>query len=285
MSEPADPARRTLITPEGLDLQVRLAQRGERALALLIDLIVILLALVVLTIIAASAIAGRGSGEVVLIIWALGAFLLRNFYFTAFECANRAATPGKRIMGLRVATRDGAPLTAEAIFARHAMRELEFYLPLTFLLTRSRDVDAWIVLFGFVWCCVFALLPWLNRDRLRAGDILAGTWVLKAPKHKLLADLAGDRVNAYARFAFTDAQLAVYGVKELQVLEDVLRDSEPATLAAVAARIRGKIGWRSGPGEADFEFLNAYYRALRQKLERRLLFGVRKRDKFDVAAS
>ena len=30
------------------------------------------------------------------IIWLLGFFLLRNFYFTLFEMRARAATPGKR---------------------------------------------------------------------------------------------------------------------------------------------------------------------------------------------
>jgi hypothetical protein len=53
-------------------------------------------------------------------------------------------------------------------------------------------------------------------------------------------------------------------------------------MQAVAERIRAKIGWRGSPNEGDFEFLNAYYRALRQKLERRMLFGVRKKDKFDA---
>jgi len=40
-----------------------------------------------------------------------------------------AATPGKRILGIRVAARNGKALTAEAVFARNAMRELEVFLP------------------------------------------------------------------------------------------------------------------------------------------------------------
>ena len=72
-------------------------------------------------------------------------------------------------------------------------------------------------------------------------------------------------------------------MKELQVLEDVLRRGDKRTLAAVADRIRGKIGWRSGPGETDTAFLAAYYAALRGRLEHRLLFGHRRRDKFDKA--
>jgi hypothetical protein len=106
--------------------------------------------------------------------------------------------------------------------------------------------------------------------------------VLKTPKQTLLPDLTSDRDAApEGLFAFAIAQLDVYGVKELQVLEQVLRTQEPAAMAAVAERIRAKIVWKGRPGETDHDFLSAYYAALRRRLEQRLLFGVRKRDKHD----
>jgi uncharacterized RDD family membrane protein YckC len=212
----------------------------------------------------------------------LGFFVLRNFYFTLFECGRRAATPGKRLMGLRVVARDGAALTADAVVARNAMRELELYLPIMFLIMRGEDIEAWIILSGIVWCGIFVLFPFFNRDRLRAGDLIAGTWVLKAPRQTLLPDLTGDRpAIADAVFAFTTAQLDAYGVKELQVLEAVLRRGEESAMTAVADQIRAKIGWTKRANESDREFLNAYYTSLRRRLEQRLLFGKRKRDKHD----
>ena len=145
--------------------------------------------------------------------------------------------------------------------------------------TRFREVvDAWIYLLGLVWCCVFLLFPLFNRDRMRIGDIVAGTWVVRAPKRMLAADLAG--ASELASFVFTQAQVDAYGIKELSVLETVLRDGNPETIEAVAARIRAKIGVRDGL--RDQEFLAVYYRALRARLETRMLFGRRKRDKFDV---
>ena len=36
------------------------------------------------------------------VVWLLGFFLLRNFYFVLMEMGPRAATFGKRAMGLRV---------------------------------------------------------------------------------------------------------------------------------------------------------------------------------------
>ena len=81
---------------------------------------------------------------------------------------------------------------------------------------------------------------------------------------------------------FTPAQLDAYGVKELQVLEEVLRRYDAKVVAAVAARIRAKIGWVARDGEGDGDFLDAYYRALRGRLEGRLLFGRRRKDKHDA---
>lgn len=279
----ADPQVRSLVTPEGVDLRVRIATASERGGALLIDLAILLGVLIGLTLLTIAVLAAAklpGADQVAAIIWLLGAFVLRNFYFTAFECSARGATPGKRIMGIRVASRDGGALRADRIVARNAMRELELYLPIGFLFASGQEVGAVIVLCGIVWCAIFVFFPLFNRDRLRLGDIIAGTWVLKTPKRKLLPDMA-QRWSTDAAFSFTDVQLDAYGVMELQVLENVLRTSEHPAMEAVAQRIRQKIDWRRGPRELDSDFLRAYYAALRRRLEQRLLFGVRKRDKHD----
>lgn len=278
---------RTLVTPEGVDLRVRIASAGERAVALVIDLAIIFGTLLVFWIVASllgfTAMLQRAQieNEVVNIVWLLGSFLLRNFYFTLFECGGRAATIGKRIMGLRVAARSGGALRADAVVARNAMREVELFLPMIFLFSGGQDIDAIITLCGIVWCAVFLFFPLFNRDRLRLGDIIAGTWVIKAPKQKLLPDIASEGAALSARFTFTEKQLDTYGVKELQVLETVLRHADPTAVDAVAERIREKIGWRRAPSEGDLDFLNAYYLGLRRRLEQRLLLGIRKRDKHD----
>ena len=279
---------RELVTPEGVDLRVRLAQASQRAGAFILDLGIMLGCLIALTLLAMGAAwATRAQGgEIVVVIWLLGAFLLRNAYFISFELGARAATPGKRVVGLRVAARDGGRLTANAIFARNAMRELEFYLPLSFLLAQSQmasHVDGWLYLLGVVWSGVFVLFPLFNRDRLRAGDLVAGTWVVQAPRPKLLVDLADEGVERLARFAFSPEQLQAYGVKELHVLEQVLRVKDRRTMTAVAERIRRKIGWTPSADERDEDFLSAFYAGLRGRLEGRLLFGHRRRDKLDHA--
>ena len=277
---------RQLVTPEGVDLRVRIGSAGERAIALIIDFAIIFATIIIVLILAGyTAAAAHFTGaqsQITMVVWLVFFFLLRNVYFTLFECGSRAATPGKRIMGLRVAARDGGPLKADAVVARNAMRELEFWLPLQFLLSPGRDIEALIVLCGILWSFIFLLFPLFNRDRLRRGDIIAGTWVLKAPKHLLLPDLVSETRGQPGKFVFTDKQLDKYGVMELQVLEQVLRTADPTAIEAVAERIRAKIEWRRIPLESDLEFLSAYYAALRRRLEQRLLFGVRKRDKHDT---
>ena len=278
-----DRQARSLVTPEGVDLKLRLGDAGERAAALFIDLAIMLGVLIAFFLLAVLTMVGtKGKGwELVGTLGLLVFFILRNLYFVLFELTPGAATPGKRAMGVRVAARNGGRLTADAIFARNAMREIELYLPLSFLASSGDKVSAWINLAGLVWCLVFVLFPLFNRDRLRVGDMVAGTWVVKAPTRKLAPDLVETSRPPVGRFKFTQAQLDAYGVKELHVLEDVLRRYESKTIALVAARIRLKIGWQAAPYESDGDFLAAYYAALRGRLESRLLLGKRRKDKHD----
>lgn len=268
---------REMVTPEGVDLQLRLADAGERASAFFLDVLFMVLflgAMSLLLLLLAFA-TGFRAAEYIAALWLLGFFLLRNFYFTAFELTLRAATPGKRITGLRVAMRDGSSLTANAIFARNAMRELEVFLPMMFLFTQAGGVDGWISLVGLIWCGVFVFFPLFNKDRLRVGDLVGGTWVVVAPKRILDSDLSK---GSAPPVVFSEAALDAYGIKELGILENVLRRREPQVMAAVSERIRAKIGFDTPM--PDEQFLTAYYTGLRHRLEGRLLFGVRRRDKY-----
>jgi len=279
--------RRSLITPEGVDLSLSLADVGSRVGAFLMDWVIIIVALIGLFLALATLIGSVGlaaGGEVAIIIWLLGLFLLRNFYFVLLEMGPRAATFGKRAVGIRVVARSGERLTADRVIARNLLREIEFYLPLTFLVAASAEgeVSGWMALAGVAWTCIFLFFPWFNKDRLRVGDLLAGTWVIQAPKKKLTVELAPLREEgdvAESAFRFTDAQLDTYGIYELQTLEQVLRDNHAEAIANVAATIRHKIN-ATMLGD-DREFLVSYYDQARARMERGLLFGKRRENKFD----
>lgn len=302
---PADRRVRTQVTPEGLALPITLASRGARAGALIIDVTIIVFSLIafnlLLTWIAGGVLDGagieidsgpRGALEFLVILLAIFAFAFWYGYFLVQELGPRGATLGKRLVGIRIAARGGARLTPEAVIARNLLRDIEIFYPLVALLvvsvlgSRGEAVGplGWAM---SGWLLLFLLMPFFNRDALRAGDIVAGTWVVERPRTRLAAVLstegaaaaAGSSAVTGARYAFGEAELSVYGEKELQTLERMLRDSQPEALVAVHAAICRKIGWDPGAGD-ERAFLEAFYAQLRAKLEADMRFGIRKADKF-----
>lgn len=269
--------RRSFVTPEGVDLRLELANAGTRASAFMIDVLIILGVLILGTILIALLGVAKAGGELFMILWLVGAFVLRNGWFTLFEMGGRGATPGKRLLGLRVIARDGGRLTGGAVIARNALREIELFLPLSFLaMQASQDAaDGFLTLFALLWTGIFLFFPLFNRDRLRVGDLLGGTWVVNNVRASLGADLAAARGT---RRVFSDAALDLYGIYELQTLEDVLRKGQEEAVVTVAAAIRRKAGI-ADDGD-DHEFLSDYYAALCVRLERGMLVGRRRESKW-----
>ena len=293
-------------TPEGISLPFVVARAGDRVSAFFLDLLVIVGCTIAVWLVAAvGMIVGlKGIG---LSFALLVGFLLWNFYFIHFEIRWGGETPGKRKTGLRVISRDGGPLTAEAVFARNLMRNLEFNMPLAALLAPQAllpEAPGWGRFLALAWIMVFALMPFFNQDRLRCGDLVAGTLVVKVPKAVLLSDLA-DRAAARPlgpprragvavppplptpaeEFPFTREQVDIYGIHELQVLEDLLRRDDQGTLDGrvleeVCYKIKVKIGWPADRWNVPVRpFLQAFYRAQRAALEQRMLFGQRRERK------
>ena len=288
--------RRVLITPEGIALPVILAGRGARFGALLIDLTIIAVTVIIAAIVLGFASAGaviegaaknarNPAAEAIQIVLILLLFVLRYGYFLLFELGPRGATPGKRLTGIRFAARSGGRLSTEMVLARNLLRDIELFLPISALAVLGfvGGLTNWM-LAG--WLLVFALFPFFNHDRLRAGDLVAGTWVVEAPRQKLQAALSttqtaasGTSQTTGASYKFGEAELAIYGEYELQTLERVLREDRPDALVAVHEAICRKIGWNPGAGD-ERAFLEAYYTQLRARLESGMRLGKRKADKF-----
>lgn len=275
---------RSLITPEGVDLQIKLADAGTRAAAFLLDVVFIVTGAIVVTIIVLLGVGGLGTDEMqpLFIVWIILMFFLRNIYFIAFEAGRRASTPGKRIVGIRVASRNGAGLSVDQVIARNLMREIEVFLPLSIIAARGGTgvADTLTTVFGLVWALLFFLFPLFNRDRMRIGDLLAGTWVVEAPKRALMEDLSARQDPVAKAFQFSSAQLDAYGIAELHKLEEVLRRDDYFALRTVAETIGRKIGSTPQAHQAR-PFLTAYYGDLKAHLERKLLLGNRRADKHD----
>ncbi len=311
--------RLSIVTPEGVPLGFSIALAGDRLGGFILDwllshaiMLVLFIGLLIIT---------GGEPGMLMAFLLIAVFVLENFYFIFFEIRWQGMTPGKKAVGIRVISSDGGPITTDAIVVRNLTRVIEVQLPLAVLLQPLfSPVPGWMTLIASVWALTLAGMPLFNRHRLRIGDMVAGTIVVLRPRSVLLKDLGGKAERRSAKFGsifrFTDEQMAVYGIYELQVLEELLRHEhtdrrdamrvvgrkirkkirwpfpvEPrdeqrfleefyAALRAVATSIRKKIGWKDviDPLHAS-EFLRAFYAAQRDHLERRMLLGEKKERK------
>lgn len=274
--------RRQIVTPEGVPIPIELADHGERLVAFVIDFFIWTIVTLAIYIPIFSLGAFSRYSLIAVSIALFIAFLVRNLYFIYFELVWRGATPGKRAVGIRVIDRSGGPLLPSAVVARNLTREIECFIPFGILMTWGQGPKGpeWDMLALAIWMLFFSALPLINRNRMRGGDLIAGTVVIRLPKLTLSTDL----VEKTARYAFTEQQLRAYGAFELQVLEELLRRPDSANtaqvLGEVCEKICHKIGWTAPvPSNEVALFLREFYTAERAFLEREQLYGKARADK------
>lgn len=142
---------RRVETPEGVELGLRVAGPGARALAWGLD------AMIRVGIYLGAAIPLAFLGEAGMGLYLLCLFLVEWFYPVLFEVLRGGATPGKRRLGLQVLHDDGTPVGWSASTIRNLVRFADF-LPVAYAA-------------GLV-----AML--FHRDFKRLGDLAAGTVVV-----------------------------------------------------------------------------------------------------------
>jgi uncharacterized RDD family membrane protein YckC len=223
--------RRTIATPEGVQLALPLGGIGTRFLTALIDLTIG--SVVGIIVIMAAGFAG---GDVAAAIASAASFLVFVVgYNVLFEVAGGGRTIGRRAAGLRVVMDSGAPVGLRASLIRNLIRILElslFYLP-----------------------AIVSILATKNNQRL--GDLAAGTLVIrdvKAPAYE-----APRTSIPPAQFQSWD----VTGVGEAELMAvrtflDRRYGFQPGPRAALAADLAAKLrplvpGVR--PGLHDEQFL------------------------------
>ena len=237
---------RELVTPEGIPLTFTLAGAGDRAAGFLLD---VLIQFGVIALIGLAMSFAGAAATVLRSIEIVLAFLIVNFYFAFFEVRWQGQTPGKRRIGIRVIDARGGQLETSAVLARNLVRELEIWTPLRFLILNRMlwpDAPTWALLLAMAWTFVFMLMPLFNKDKLQASATsLAGTRVVMQLKVVLVPDLVSQaatsmqmRAQAAPTFTFTEAQLSIYGIYELQVFEGVLRQ-DPDTLCPLRGALDG----------------------------------------------
>jgi uncharacterized RDD family membrane protein YckC len=282
---------RRVLTPEGVEVEFALADRGQRLIAVLVDLSVQVfasLAVFVLILIIWGVLFGTGLNGTEFFTVALGivSFFFQFFYFLTMEVFWQGKTLGKHLMGLRVIGANGHPLSLSGLVARNFMRQVELFLPLIAGAGLVGPTSTLSSLVSLAWAFGLSAYIFFDADRRRLGDLLGGTIVVKQAAPVLLPDIAAGQQETRARFRFTTDQLETYGRFELQVLEGVLREDhrpdQEEIFARIVARICLKIGNQSEVApEFHRDFLNDFYAAQRQHLEREALYGKRKDSKAD----
>lgn len=152
------PAPRGIVTPEAVILEFETASVGSRVLAQVVDLGARFTIFSIVTTVFGAALGPVGTTGAV-IVFTISGFLLLFGYPAILETMWNGQTVGKRAIGLRVVTVEGAPVTFRHAAIRSMLGLVDFLLPpvgvaatLSVLLTR--------------------------RDQ-RLGDVFAGTIVLR----------------------------------------------------------------------------------------------------------
>lgn len=157
--------RLVIATPEGVDLDLRLAGLGSRLIAALLDVVVRVVVFLALALLLLSGPAerddvtgGAGAAAASVVL-----FLLLFGYDVFFETRASGRTPGKRRAGLRVVLADGRPVTFSASALRTVVRLVDF-LPGAYL--------------------TGAVAILVTRRNQRLGDLAAGTLVVRDDAHR-----------------------------------------------------------------------------------------------------
>jgi uncharacterized RDD family membrane protein YckC len=235
---------RRISTPEGVELELRLAGLGSRFGAGLIDF-PIKAAIVLAPTVAAALLLGELAA---VIVFAVSFFFAVVGYDVLFEVRAGGRTPGKRAAGLRVLMADGAAVSLRASSVRNLMRLIEG-LPLWYL------------------PAVISIL--VTHDNQRLGDLAANTIVAREPRGAgpplpEPAPLLPDDLSAWDVSAVTADELAA-----VRSFLDRRPDFAPAArwqlAATLAERLRARVDGVPA-GMDDERFLENLARA---KAERR----------------
>ncbi len=153
-----------IATPEGVELQLPVAGLAPRALAWLIDFLIKFVIFFALQLVA------QFMGELGEGFLYLNLFAVLWLYNVLFEIFMNGATPGKRVLGLRVVNADGTPVGWSGAVVRNLIRPVDA-LPSVYT--------------------IGLLSVLLTKNMQRLGDLAANTVVVFTTREARSGDFAG----------------------------------------------------------------------------------------------
>ncbi|HYB90973.1 MAG TPA: RDD family protein [Candidatus Binataceae bacterium] len=179
-------------------------------------------------------------GGLAIAIFVLSEFVISTCYFIFWEIVTGGRSPGKLIVGLRVARRNGLPIDLHSSVVRNLMRAVDI-LPAEYLV-------------GLI-----SIL--LSPSGERLGDHVAGTIVLRLDRPETATDIP--RSHDAGGLVLTRTQLARIGPREMQLIRGVLRrssgvreDRRDELVAEAAEVMRIRLGLAELPGSDKAAFLH-----------------------------
>ncbi len=247
-------------TPEHVLLDLEIAGIGSRALAAIVDMLILvgglLGAWLTFSILVGFGISlGRWAPAILLLF----GFMVWTGYFVFFEGLRRGQTPGKRLVGIRVLMDTGQGVTAGAAAVRNLLRLADFLPPPYFL---------------------GAVLVAFHPRGKRLGDLVAGTIVARDRPSEAAA-LRRDVAAAEGRTPVPALPDAEYRL--LEQFETRHGDLPAPARARLAAKLADRIGVAAPAGVTDADHLLAVYQRERSRREgglARSRFAVRKRERW-----
>jgi uncharacterized RDD family membrane protein YckC len=215
----------------GVDIDLAIAGPGSRSYAFLIDWhIRVLLALgwfMTSGLLVRLASPAPLRGRLFLLLSLVPALLLYLLYQPVMELAMHGRTPGKCKAGVRLVTRRGGTPSVAALLIRNVFRIIDS-LPTMYLV-------------GLICCFV-------TRQRVRIGDLAAGTLLVSEPRSK---EAAVPAVTA----AVGDQSLPLALIELAQELLERWSSLSASTRRELAAQLLGRAGQRDASTLGDEELL------------------------------
>jgi uncharacterized RDD family membrane protein YckC len=255
-------------TPELVSIEMPLAGIGSRFIALLIDTLIWLAAMLLVALLSWMLVPGitafsKLSAQWAVAIYVFLLFLLNWGYFTLFEAFWNGRTPGKRVARIRVIQQSGRAIGLFESMARNFVRYVD-QIPFFYAV-------------GVI--AVFA-----TRQHQRLGDLAAGTLVVRDREQEApFWDESAARTftastfsqgpaipEPHTAFSLDPSGIAKLSSTDLEVLEGFFArrlDLSMETRAAIAQRlayaIQAKSGLETPPGASVETFLEVTARELR----------------------
>ncbi|ASC73626.1 hypothetical protein XM38_045970 [Halomicronema hongdechloris C2206] len=255
----------TITTPESVELEFVLAGIGNRAIALLVDylllaIFLLLLQLIYLVLIDQLALMGvfLGTETETLELWLIAIFLVVSFalyvgYFVGFETLWYGRSPGKRLVNIRVIRDDAQPARLFQATLRSLLRPVDDVLFLGYFL----------IMFG-------------AREK-RLGDWLAGTLVVQTDLPTTPPGIPfTDKLRSIAAALMQQGDLARLDPDDFALLREFLQRRQGLVTSArnqlsmeLARSLRQRICLETLPQEMTAEtFLEALYWAYQRQYGR-----------------